>query len=193
MLKDIIKEKGISVYRLAKGSGIPYTTVNEIVLNKKRIEDCNTKTILAISKYLNKPIESLINDKNNTISTSWQDARYKKYSFPIVVKNKEFEINRIHPLKQKEVVTIYNTIKNNKKINSLIVFGSSTTIRCNKNSDIDICIELNKDKINNETKNEISELLQEKLNYNLDIIWKDRLTKNTNIYKNIERGVKIYE
>lgn len=193
MLKDIIKEKGISVYRLAKGSGIPYTTVNEIVLNKKRIEDCNTKTILAISKYLNKPIESLINNKNNTISTSWQDARYKKYSFPIVVKNKEFEINRIHPLKQKEVVTIYNTIKNNKKINSLIVFGSSTTIRCNKNSDIDICIELNKDNINNETKNEISELLQEKLNYNLDIIWKDRITKNTNIYKNIERGVKIYE
>ena len=191
MLKDIIKEKGISVYKLAKESGVPYTTCNQIVLGNRNIEECSIKTISSLASYLNVPIESLFKPNKQVISTSWLDAKNKKYIFPIVSNNDYFDISRIHPLKQKTINKIYEVVKNDQRIKKVIIFGSSTTIRCNKDSDIDIAIEL----INNtnEIKNDISEKIQEITNYNSDIIWLDKIKVNTKIYNNINKGVTIYE
>lgn len=191
MLKEIIKEKGLSVYKVAKGSGIPYTTVNEIVLGKKNINDCSIKTISTLANFLDVPIESLYTNKIQRISTSWLEARNKEYIFPTIVTNSNYDVSRIHPLKQKVVNEIYEFVSKDNRIKKVIIFGSSCTIRCNKDSDIDVCVELIDN--SNDIKNEISEKIQTITKFNSDILWFDRLKKGTNIYNNINKGVTIYE
>lgn len=191
MLKDIIKDSGCSVYKVSKESGVPYTTCNEIVLEKKNIEDCSIKTIASLASYLNVPLESLFKSKKQKISTSWLDAKDKQYIFPIVVDNNNYDVSRIHPLKQRIINNIYNVVSNDSRISKVVVFGSSTTIRCNKNSDIDIAIELNN--YSNENRNDVSEKIQEVNNYNTDIIWLDKIKTGSNISNNINKGVTIYE
>lgn len=191
MLKDIIKEKQISVYKVSKESGVPYTTCNEIVLGKKNIEDCSIKTISSLAKYLDVPLESLYRKNKQKLSTSWLDAKDNQYIFPKLIETNDFNISRIHPLKQNVVYSIYLGLKNDSRIKRIIVFGSSTTIRCNRNSDIDIAIELIHN--TNDVKNEVSEKIQEISNYDSDIIWLDRIKKDSNIYKNIIKGETIYE
>ena len=51
-INELIKEKNITKYRLAKNSGIPYTTINDICNGKARIEKCSAETIYRIAKEL---------------------------------------------------------------------------------------------------------------------------------------------
>lgn len=193
MLKDILKQKGISSYKLAKDSGLPYTTVNEIVLGKKNIKECNAKTVLALANTLNINVQELFDQNKPTLSSSWLDNKDKRFIFPIIEENKKIDISNFHPLKQKNINLIFNIISNDSRINKAIIFGSSTNIRCNNKSDIDIYIKLNSDSINNKTKNEVSLNIQEAINYDADIVWDDKVNKESNLYKNINKGVTIYE
>ena len=193
MIKDILKDKNISVYKLAKESGVPYTTVNEIVLGKKNPKDCSVRTISSLANYLNVPEQALFDDSKIQISTSWLDQKDKRYTFPIIVNNDNYDVSRIHPLNQKKINIVFNIINNDSRINKVIIFGSSTTLRCNKNSDVDIYISLNQKDVNNENKDEISEAIQNELDYKADIIWADRVNSNSRLYKNIMKGETIYE
>ena len=67
MLKEYLKNKNISVYKLADLTGIPYTTLNELINGKKNISDCKIKTIETLAKTLNLSIESLLKLLNNKI------------------------------------------------------------------------------------------------------------------------------
>ena len=51
-LNDLLIEKKISKYRLAKESGIPQTTIADICSGKSRIEKCSADTIYKIAKAL---------------------------------------------------------------------------------------------------------------------------------------------
>ena len=55
-----MKNKKITQYRLAKDSGIAYTTINDICSGKAQIEKCSAETIYRISKVLGVSMESLI-------------------------------------------------------------------------------------------------------------------------------------
>lgn len=59
-VNGIMKRKHISMYRLAKDSGISYTTVNDICSGRARLEKCSAETIYRISKVLGVSMESLI-------------------------------------------------------------------------------------------------------------------------------------
>ena len=59
-LNDLLAEKKISKYRLAKESGIPQTTIADICSRKSRIEKCSADTLYKISKVLGVSMESLI-------------------------------------------------------------------------------------------------------------------------------------
>ncbi|MBR2067164.1 MAG: helix-turn-helix transcriptional regulator [Solobacterium sp.] len=59
-IQNIIKEKNMSIYRLAKESGIPYATVNDICNGKTRLEKCSAETIYHLSKTLNITMEDLL-------------------------------------------------------------------------------------------------------------------------------------
>ncbi len=60
MIKDLLKERDITVYRLAKDSGIPYATVNDICNGKTRLEKCSAETIYKLAKALKVTMETLL-------------------------------------------------------------------------------------------------------------------------------------
>lgn len=59
-INNIIEKKHISKYRLAKNSGIPYMTINDICSGKANLADCNAKTIYKLSKELGVSMEELL-------------------------------------------------------------------------------------------------------------------------------------
>lgn len=60
MLKDLLKERDMTIYRLAKDSGVPYATVNDICNGKTRLEKCSAETIYKLSKALKVTMENLL-------------------------------------------------------------------------------------------------------------------------------------
>ncbi len=68
IINELIKSKQITQYRLAKDSGIAYTTINDICSGKAQLEKCSAETIYRISKALGVSMESIIEpclDKRN--------------------------------------------------------------------------------------------------------------------------------
>lgn len=60
IINDLMENKKITQYRLAKDSGIAYTTINDICSGKASLEKCSAETIYRISKVLGVSMESLI-------------------------------------------------------------------------------------------------------------------------------------
>lgn len=197
MFKEYLKEKKLSIYKLAEISNVPYTTLNELINGKKNITDCKIKTIASIANALNCSIETLLkllNGQNMVLSNSWENNKEKIFYFPIIVNNDNYDNRRIHPLMQKKVNEIYQLIKGNSIIERVIIFGSSVNIRCNKKSDLDIAIKLKDESFNRENQNIISEEIQEICDYNSDIVWLNTIDPKSQLYHNINmKGVIIYE
>lgn len=59
-INELMKAANITKYRLAKNSGIPYTTINDICSGKAQVEKCSAETIYRISKELGVSMESII-------------------------------------------------------------------------------------------------------------------------------------
>lgn len=60
MLSDRLAEKNMSAYRLSKVSGIPYTTLNELLRGKTKIPNCTADTLYRLSKALDVSMEELL-------------------------------------------------------------------------------------------------------------------------------------
>lgn len=60
LIKDIMTEKNITIYRLSKNSGIPYATINDICNNKVNLAKCNAETIYKLARELNVSMEELL-------------------------------------------------------------------------------------------------------------------------------------
>ncbi len=59
-IRDMLKNKNMSVYRLSKISGIPYTTVNELCNGKVLLINCSVETVYHLAKALGVPMEELL-------------------------------------------------------------------------------------------------------------------------------------
>ena len=59
-INELMKNKKMTKYRLAKESGIAYTTINDICSGKAQLEKCSAETIYRISKVLGVSMENLI-------------------------------------------------------------------------------------------------------------------------------------
>lgn len=59
-IQDALKEKNMSIYRLAKTSGIPYATVNDICNGKAQLEKCSAESIYRIAHALDVSMEELL-------------------------------------------------------------------------------------------------------------------------------------
>ena len=59
-IQDILQEKNMSIYRLAKTSHIPYATVNDIYNGKARLEKCSAETVYRLAHALNVSMEELL-------------------------------------------------------------------------------------------------------------------------------------
>ena len=68
MLEAILKQKNMSIYRCAKLSGIPYTTLSEVVRGKTRLEKCTAEVVYKLSEVLDISMEDLIADSTEVRS-----------------------------------------------------------------------------------------------------------------------------
>lgn len=59
-LEEIMRERQISAYRLAKDSKVPYSTVSDLLKGITNIYECSVLTVYKIAVTLNVSIESLI-------------------------------------------------------------------------------------------------------------------------------------
>ena len=59
-IQDAIKQKNMSIYRLAKASEVPYATVNDICNGKARLEKCSAETIYRLAHALDISMEELL-------------------------------------------------------------------------------------------------------------------------------------
>lgn len=196
MLGEYIAGKGKSVYRVAKESGLPYTTLNEIVLGKKDPGSITYRTLSQLASYFGVSVPELYSvitgePGSPSVSTSWDDARRKAYKFPVVAETDAFDISRVHPLKQREALAVFEAIRDDDRISAAIIFGSAQTIRCQGKSDLDLCVALKPCCTDADTKNEVSEKIQKACGFDADILWLDRLEKGSFIYENVMRGVRI--
>ncbi len=60
MIHELIKEKNISIYKLSKQSGLPYTTISDICSGKTQLEKCSAETIYKLAKALKMTMEELL-------------------------------------------------------------------------------------------------------------------------------------
>lgn len=60
MIQEVLRKNGISIYQLAKNSGVPYSTVNDICNGKTRLEKCGADTVYKLSKALDVTMETLL-------------------------------------------------------------------------------------------------------------------------------------
>ena len=70
--KDLLEKKNVSGYALAKSTGIPYTTINDLINGRTIIQNVSLKHALAISDFLNIDIRKL----NNLGPAEQIDFRY---------------------------------------------------------------------------------------------------------------------
>lgn len=59
MIKDLIEEKNISILDFSKLSGVPYSTLHDLVSGKKDIRNCSMEMGYKISKVLDISMEQL--------------------------------------------------------------------------------------------------------------------------------------
>lgn len=60
MLNDRLKERNMSAYRCSKLSGVPYTTLSELLRGKTKISKCSADTLFRLAKTLNVSMEELL-------------------------------------------------------------------------------------------------------------------------------------
>lgn len=59
-LNEILAQRGMTQYKLAKTSGVPNTTINDICSGKTKIEKCSAETLYKLSKPLRVSMEELL-------------------------------------------------------------------------------------------------------------------------------------
>ncbi len=59
-IHEALRQKNMSIYRLAKTSRVPYATVNDICNGKTRLEKCSAETVYRLSNALDVSMEELL-------------------------------------------------------------------------------------------------------------------------------------
>ena len=62
MLRDLLKEKGISVYKASKDMGIAYSTLNDLVIEKTNISNTSVDILYRLACYLDYSMEYIYKD-----------------------------------------------------------------------------------------------------------------------------------
>lgn len=105
-LTNLLLEKNISQYRLAKISKVPQTTISDICLNKTSLEKCSGITLYNIASSLDISIEDLLFKQVDLISPQEFDV-FKSSICHMVKENKPEEF--IAKIKSENIVeTLFN-------------------------------------------------------------------------------------
>ncbi len=80
-INEILSQSGMTKYRLAKISGVPHATLNDLCSGKTRIEKCSGETLYRLATALQVPMESLLEDAMEAKRESTQQLREQSYEF----------------------------------------------------------------------------------------------------------------
>ena len=97
--KECLEKKNVSGYALSKNTGIPYTTISDLINGKTMIQNVSLKHAIAISDYLRIDLRKL----NELEPLSFMDFRY-------------FRNNLLSDLKRSDQITFINRIIKAKEI-----------------------------------------------------------------------------
>lgn len=117
---------------------------------------------------------------------TWEEkCRVQYYSYPIVkgLPTVPFDLSMVYPLQQRNVVSVYELLRSNPLIKAVTVFGSSVSQKCNINSDLDLLLDVDVDSW--EYRTTLSSTISQVVSTPIDIIWADRLPKNSELYRDI--------
>lgn len=81
-INQIINDRGITKYRLAKLSGVPHATLNDICNGKTKIEKCSAETIYKLAQVLSVSMESLIENSIKIRDEQYERERSYEYGLP---------------------------------------------------------------------------------------------------------------
>ena len=60
MLTQIMQDRNMTMYRLSKKSGVPYSTINDLCADRSKLTKCSSETIYHIAKALGVSMEELV-------------------------------------------------------------------------------------------------------------------------------------
>lgn len=52
-MKELLKNKNVSVYYCSKKTGIPYSTLRDLVVRKKKINNCSVGILVKLAIFFN--------------------------------------------------------------------------------------------------------------------------------------------
>lgn len=207
-LKDMRKQAGYTQAQLADICGINRRTLQDYEQGHKPIESAKGETLYRLSQVLGYSINDILKDSCEAIeirinenSNREMEKRLQMYQnaimkrkmevvhFPIIASDDYVDMSRIYPTKQRDVKKVIDELRGDIRLNSLRLFGSSISMACNRDSDIDFAVGIND--LTNEARNDISEKIQLACDWNADIIWMDHITPKDRIYGDIMKGVVL--
>lgn len=205
-LKELREKAGLKQSELAAISGVNLRSLQDYEQGHKSLLSAKGETLLRLGMSLGCTVEDILggtwvefenNGSNHVLLTNriyayekgMEKRKAGEVTFPIVVADDLVDMSRIYPTKQRVVKRVLSELRSDGRVSSLRLFGSSITMACNKDSDVDFAVGLNE--VTNEAKNEISEIIQIACDWGADIIWMDRLSKEDYLYKAVMRGVII--
>ena len=122
----------------------------------------------------------------------------KEWKFNKIVSEDSFlNVNRVHPIKQKQVKQIVEAARNDEYVKKIIIFGSSIRYDCDITSDLDICIDWKEDCYDKNgvlkafTRN-MRKIISDVTDGNSDVVNYDYL-EGTLIKDAVMEGVVVYE
>ena len=72
LIKEKLDEKGMTMYRLSKESGVPQATINDICSGKAEVEKCAAGTLYRLAKVLNVTIEDILESTREEYRSSFE-------------------------------------------------------------------------------------------------------------------------
>ncbi len=107
-LKLLLKERNMSVYQCARISGIPYTTLLELVSGKTQIRKCTAETVYKLAGALNMGMEELLKDSiiEEEVLSDRSDFEIFKSNVCHMVKDKG-DMDFIIETLEGDIITVY--------------------------------------------------------------------------------------
>lgn len=84
-IQEVLRDRNLSKYQLAKRSGIPWATLSDICSGKTTLSRCSARTLLKLSAALHISIEQLLNlevEQRQTVDGKPADRSYLETELP---------------------------------------------------------------------------------------------------------------
>ncbi len=203
-LSQMREEAGLTQAELSAISGVNLRSLQDYEQGHKSIMSAKGETLMRLSLALGYSVEEILKGSSIFISIENSDTkqlenrilayeramsnrRKKEVHFPIVEADQYVDMSRIYPTKQHSVKRVLADLRLDKRVTSLRLFGSSITMACHKESDIDFAVGLSDE--SSATRNDVSEKIQMACSWGADIIWLDRLSQEERLYREIMEGL----